>query len=49
MTVWLWGIPSDTPPAVPEGSTLILLGIGAAGLAGYVALYLRAQRRTGTM
>jgi WD40 repeat protein len=49
MTIWLWGIPSDTPPAVPEGSTLILLGVGAAGLAGYVALHLRAQRRTGTM
>ena len=49
MTIWLWGIPSDTPPAVPEGSTLILLGVRAAGLAGYVALHLRAQRRTGTM
>jgi uncharacterized protein YegL len=32
-------------PAVPEASTLILLGSAASGLAGYIALQLRARRR----
>jgi uncharacterized protein YegL len=33
------------PSAVPEASTLILLGSAASGLAGYIGLQLRARRR----
>jgi hypothetical protein len=33
------------PPVVPEASTLLLLGSGAAGLASYAGLQLRARRR----
>ncbi len=33
------------PPFVPEASTLLLLGSGAAGLASYVGLQIRARRR----
>jgi hypothetical protein len=33
------------PPVVPEASSLILLASGAAGMAGYVGLQLRARRR----
>ncbi len=30
---------------VPEASSLLLLGSGAAGLAGYISLQVRARRR----
>jgi len=33
------------PSAIPEASTLILLGSAASGLAGYIGLQLRARRR----
>ena len=33
------------PPVVPEASSLILLASGAAGMAGYIGLQLRARRR----
>jgi uncharacterized protein YbdZ (MbtH family) len=38
-------IPVPPPPFVPEASTLLLLGSGIAGLAGYVGLQVRARRR----
>jgi hypothetical protein len=37
--------PPTPPPVVPEASTLILLGSGLAGVAGYVGLQFRARRR----
>jgi hypothetical protein len=37
--------PEEAPPFVPEASTLVLLGTGAAGLASYVGLQIRARRR----
>jgi uncharacterized protein YegL len=36
------------PSAIPEASTLILLGSAVSGLAGYVALQFRARRREQT-
>jgi hypothetical protein len=33
------------PSAIPEASTLILLGSAVSGLAGYIGLQLRARRR----
>ncbi len=35
----------ETPPVVPEASTLLLLGSAASGMAGYVGLQIRARRR----
>jgi hypothetical protein len=41
--------PESLPPlAVPESSTLILLGLGVAGLIAYIALQIRARGRTGS-
>jgi hypothetical protein len=38
--------PVASTPFVPEASTLLLLGSGIAGLAGYAGLQLRARRRS---
>lgn len=35
----------ETPPVIPEASTLLLLGSAASGMAGYVGLQIRARRR----
>ena len=38
--------PTQPPEGfVPEASSLMLLGSGAAGLAGYIGLQIRARRR----
>ena len=38
--------PAPVVPAVPEASTLWLLGSGAAGLAGYIGVQWRARRKS---
>lgn len=35
----------ESPPIIPEASTLLLLGSAASGMAGYVGLQIRARRR----
>jgi uncharacterized repeat protein (TIGR01451 family) len=35
----------ETPPVIPEASTLLLLGSAASGMAGYVGLQIRTRRR----